>query len=434
MKHLVINIVLLVSLFAQTGQYRVSAQTNSIEFRNATVESHYPDRLIFRVEVCGLPSKARVEIHYTTDYASDTDAWWYDESYTYSDGKTQDGCAKRRHTVYTKDEVIPPFSRIEYYWSVSDGGREIGKSSSYYNFYRDTAHTWNTLANRAVIVRWHDRPESFAQEVMSIASIAYGEQAEFYGGSLNGPLTIVITNTEDEFAAWKNEADYSAGMAFPESYLTIQVVEDEIYYRDWMAEVIPHEISHVYFGNVIENGRYLERWLDEGIATYLEYTDHWEEWQDIQDAYAVDAIRPLKDIEEDFGESDEEIYYAYAQSYYAILYMDEVYGKESISTLLQEYRQGRTQGKAFDKAFGVSPEQFNKDYMTWLETRIDTAPPSTKLTEQVPLAPRSDMFWIVYTVLCLPALWFFAVGAGGIAVLWVVNELFSGKEKKKISP
>lgn len=431
MKHLILNMLLLVVLFGQTGPSRVAAQTNSIEFRNATVENLYPDRLTFRIEVCGVPSKARVKISYTTDYASETTSWWYGEDFTFSDGRTPDGCEKRRHHVHTKDEVIPPFSRIEYYWSVSDDGREISRSPSYFYFYRDPDHRWATLGDRYIMVRWHDRPESFAQDVMSIASIAYREQAEFYDGSLNVPLTIVITNTEDEFAAWQSDADYAAGMAFPESYLTIQVVEDEVDYQDWLSDVIPHEISHIYFGRLIEKQRYLPRWLDEGIATYLEYSDHWDEWLDIQDAHDAGGLRPLEELEESFGDNDADIYFGYAQSYYAILYMDEVYGKESISTLLQEYRRGGTPENAFDKAFGVSPKQFGSDYLAWLETRIETAPPSTKLPSQTPLTSGTDALWTVYTILCLSALWFFGFGAGGIAVLWVLNELFSGKEKKK---
>lgn len=431
MKYLLFNMLLLMGLYGQVGQPGLPTQQDSIEFRNAAVESHYPDRLTFRIEVCGVPRRAKVEIHYTTSYDSE---WWSGEDYTFMDGRTPDGCEKRRYYVSTKDDVIPPFSRIEYYWRVSDAGREISKSPSYYYFYRDTGHNWKTIADRNIMVRWHDRPDSFAQDVLSIASIAYHEQAEFYDGTLNVPLTIVITNTDEEFAAWKNEADYAAGMAFPESYLTIQSVEDQVDYRDWLSEVIPHEISHIYFGRLIEKQHFLPRWLDEGIATYLEYSDHWDEWRDIQGAYAADAIQPLTDLERDFGENDIEIYSSYAESYYAILYMDEVYGKESISTLLQEYSKGSTPENAFDQAFGVSPKQFSSDYMTWLETRIDTAPPSTELPGQGPLGSGAEALWTIYTVLCLSALWFFGFGAGGIAVLWVVNDLVSVKEKKKNSP
>lgn len=428
MKYLLINVLLVVGLFGQT---LLSAQADSVEFRNATVESNYPDRLTFRIEVCGVPKSAKVEIHYTTSYDSE---WWSGEDYTFMDGRTPDGCEKRRYFVSTKDDVIPPFSRIEYCWRVSDEGREISKSTSYYYFYRDGGHRWNTMADRYIMVRWHDRPQSFAQDVMSVASIAYQEQAKFYDGSLNVPLTIVITNTEEEFSAWKNGADYAAGMAFPESYLTIQVVEDQVDYQEWLHEVVPHEISHIYFGRLVEKQRYLPKWLDEGLATYLEYSDHWDEWQDIQDAHDDGAILPLTDLEYDFGESDAEIYYSYAESYYAILYMDEVYGKESISILLQEYRRGGTSENAFDTAFGVSPKQFSNEYMAWLDTRIDTAPPNTELAGQGPLDNGGETLWTLYTILCLSALWFFGFGAGGIAVLWVVNDLFSIKEKKTNLP
>ena len=93
MKQLLINMLLLVGLFGHLGQPDLPSQQNSIEFRNATVESQYPERLIFRIEVCGAPTKARVQIRYTTGLGSETDSRWSGEPFTFYDGRTPDGCA-----------------------------------------------------------------------------------------------------------------------------------------------------------------------------------------------------------------------------------------------------------------------------------------------------------------------------------------------------
>lgn len=279
MKQLFGTMLLFAVSLGHVNQADVFRQQESVEFRNPSVESHYPDSVTFRIEVCGRKEYPSTDFDYTTAQYPETDSSdWIDTGLTFYEGQTSDGCFKQKIDLDTKQLQVPPFTLIHYYWSLSEAKSRVSSSPMYVFYYTDTTRVWKTLANKHLIVRWHDRPDSFGQEVMSVASIAHRDQAELYHGSLNGPITIVITNTQEEFAAWRPGDNFAAGTAFSESYLTVQVVEGERGYQNWLYDVIPHEISHIFFGNLIEKDRALPLWLNEGLATYQEYSDHWDEW------------------------------------------------------------------------------------------------------------------------------------------------------------
>jgi hypothetical protein len=374
MRHSLLQFLLVIGLI---GSIRVShpiKKQNSIEFRNVSVESQYPDRILFRIEICGGIPDSKVWFNYTAGM-DPTEYWsWSRELYTLDNGQTSDNCDKRTFHLNAKRAEVPPFSPIRYFWSVTEGTAIRGKSSTYIYYRKDERFSWKSLKDEHLVVWWHDRSDLFGQDVMSIASRAFNDQAVFYASSLESPITIVITNTSQEFFAWQAEEDYAGGLAFPDISYTIQLVENEVGYYDWLNDVIPHEISHIYFNHLVKRYSGASDWLDEGLATYNEYSDHLADWN---------TVKSLNDLEHDFGEEPEQIDLAYSESYYAVLYMDEIYGKEAIATLLYEFSKGNGAPVAFEKAFGKHPDEFEQDFTRWLSERLKSPPPNTEVAEPI---------------------------------------------------
>jgi hypothetical protein len=426
MKHLLSIALLFTVVFGRIDH----AQAESVEFRNPTVENHYPDGITFRVEVCGREEYSSTDFDYTIDPFPKLDSEWIDAGLTFYEGQTSDGCFIQKLDLDTKPLDLPPFTVIHYYWSLGESEPGVPNSPIYAFSYRDSTLAWKSLVNRNLIVRWHDRPDSFGQEVMSIAEIAYQDQAELYNGSLEGPITIVITNTQEEFDAWRAEDDVAGGTAFPEVYLTTQVVEDEQGYENWLYDVIPHEISHIFFGNLLEKNHSLPLWLNEGFATYLEYSDHWDEWTAIRSSYGADSVWALSELEPYFRADEPDVYYAYAEGYYAVLYMYETYGDEAVSHLLSELQAGNATEIAFQHSFGVSLDQFESEYIVWLTTQIGTPPPSTALPMQTTdLDIAKQLGFSLIMIICVSPIFLVGFGVLGLGFLWVLNDIFSVKEK-----
>jgi hypothetical protein len=433
MKPLFVNALLLIGLLGRFTNPVSAIQQSTIEFRNVSVRSSFPDGITFRIEICGRSASSRAVFNYSVSPENSRTGSWVKEIWSIDEGQTSDNCDKRKFYLETKDLEIPPFAPVQYYWTVTENSTVKARSSNYIYYYRDGNHDWKTIQNKNLILWWHDRPDSFGRDIMSIASSAYQDQAKIYSMTLESPITIVVTNTLDEFFAWQPKEDSSTGMTLSDLNLTIQLVEEGVGYYGWAKDVIPHAISHIYFDHLVKGYSGASPWLEEGMATYLEYDDHYEEWKTIRDAYREDHLLPLDDLVYDFGDNDDNIDLAYAEGYYAVLYMHEEYGSGSVSILLEEFNNGATADSAFQTAFGKNPAEFEKDFMVWLKKRVETPPPSTEIQKALSKNESNLLFFSLVGLCSLP-LCFAAFGAGVLFILWKLNSKSSVKKDKTTVP
>jgi hypothetical protein len=253
---------------------------------------------------------------------------------------------------------------------------------------------------------------------MSVATRAFNDQMKFYSFSLAAPITVVIANTSDEFYAWQPQKNTMIiGEAFSKPSLTVQLVEDNDAYRDLLNGIIPHEISHVYLGHLVKENSGVPIWFNEGLAVYNEYSGHWDKWITLKAAHQKGETLALKDLDNIFGKESEQLELAYAESYYAVLYMDEVYGKNSIATLLDEYSKGTATMSAFEKSFGKAPAEFEKDFGLWLDERLETPPPNTVRPESL-LRERTAIGFILMGMACVAVL--FTMMLGGLLIVGLI--------------
>lgn len=114
--------------------------------------------------------------------------------------------------------------------------------------------------------------------------------------------------------------------------------------------------------------------------------------------------------------------------------MYEVYGDEAVSRLLGELSAGSGTNTAFKDAFGVTLDQFESEYMVWLESRILSPPPSTALPSQTTNADIAKQLGLSLIMsICFAPIFFVGFGALGLGALWVLNDIFSVKEKTNLT-
>ncbi|MCB9422316.1 MAG: hypothetical protein H6667_21110 [Ardenticatenaceae bacterium] len=262
-----------------------------------------------------------------------------------------------------------PGAAVIYHWEVTDSAGNQVHSAEQLVRYEDTRYEWQVLENEAIAVWWHDRPTSFGEDVFEIATEAVEKQRELFQADLDFQMRILIYNDFAEFAEWNGVvSEFIGGQAFVDQGITAQIVSAYGSQEQWLNDVIPHEISHLYFEQVTFNRRSNPpTWLNEGVAQYNEFGIHLGTLRDVETAAHQGDLIPLSSLEVGFGLFNESrARLAYAEALSAVTYLVETYGNDGMAALLAAYHQGMITDEAFPAALGVTPGQFEADWTIWL--------------------------------------------------------------------
>jgi hypothetical protein len=342
-----------------------------VEFKNHHAETTFLESIRFTVDLCGLPPKGSASLHVRFSHEN------WEMIPAFVDKATSSSCARGRYTYQMKD--YPPFIPIEYYWQVylPESGLYDGPHQS--ALYEDTRYQWEKLESGNIAVFWHDRRVRLGQQILAIAKKADQTQSQLFGLELKHPYRIVIFNTEEEFFGWNvDSSDYVAGESYPFYDLTVQIVKDDS--LEWLNDVIPHEISHLYFEQATYHPKpesYPPNWLNEGVAVYNEFSDHSYEDGILKKAVTRDGIIPLYELANTFGEDDDRVDLAYAEGYSAVSYLMEQYGRDGLKKLMNSYRRGVSTDEAFTSAINKTSTEFEMEWKAWLKEKYvpETVPP-----------------------------------------------------------
>lgn len=281
---------------------------------------------------------------------------------------------------FERHEVIPGLPILVSWEARDESGRRDRSEETLVRF-EDTRFDWQVIEEGAISVWWHGHPHEFGQQVFGVAATAVADQAEFFQTTLHSPIRIMIYNDQDEFAEICSHGDDAmGGKAFPEYGITAQIVPMNPVFWMWMREVIPHEISHLYFGQETTSvlGEYPPTWLDEGIAQVNEPIDHAYLADLVQPAAQESDLIPLTDLAEGFYPyHGERLDLAYAESFSAVQYLMEAHSPETLTYLFPFYRSGWSTDYAFTSVLGYDLGEFQQRWLHWLGTSMTFSPTPT---------------------------------------------------------
>lgn len=355
--------ILLVTLLLTLSSIQVSPALaqNPIAFTAAEIENHFPNEMVFRVTATS--SGADIV---SAKFAFTIEGLYGSRSYTkdpieFTPGQT----VELAYTMDTRDLTTPPMMTYLYHWEIVDADGIKHQSEDSLVRYDDNRYEWQTLENDVIGVWWHDRSESFGQTIFDIAEEAVANQKVLFQTDLDFQIKIVISNTPEEFNSWHNIGfEWVGGQTFNDFGITNQIVESENYQDAWLNGVIPHEISHIFFNQVVHNPTVnVPVWINEGVAQYNEFVSHEREMDLVETAATDGSLVPLAALEDGFGSYNvERIYLSYAEAYSSAAFLVETYGNEGLSALLAAYKKGESTDEAFQTALGISIDQFE---MKW---------------------------------------------------------------------
>ena len=145
-----------------------------------------------------------------------------------------------------------------------------------------------------------------------------------------------------------------------------------------ILRLLTHEYTHLALDEM-SGGLRLPAWIDEGLATYAEYSlglrsvrpdatraQMYASIDVVKDAAASGTLFPLTDLESgrDWnlrGDTDL-VRLQYAQSYMAVRYFIERFGSDAVAALVDRMAEGDDLPTAFEGATGVAYSGFRDDF------------------------------------------------------------------------
>ncbi|NUQ27174.1 MAG: tetratricopeptide repeat protein [Acidobacteriaceae bacterium] len=170
------------------------------------------------------------------------------------------------------------------------------------------------------------------------------------------------------------------------------------------ASTLRHELSHVYVLSATNHR--VPRWFTEGLAVHEE-TQASPEWGDRVTPEILIAIRdkkllPVAELDRGFiyPQYPAQVIVSYFQGGSICDYIGERWGEGKLLEIVHAYAKLTPTPEVIQTTLGVSAEQFDKDYMTWLDKQLGEVvrnfdPWRKQLTELAQHAKSKDYAFVL---------------------------------------
>lgn len=177
----------------------------------------------------------------------------------------------------------------------------------------------------------------------------------------------VIYRTQEEYRAKTGQPEWSGGMKLGRGVFTFEQYD--------VDSVLAHEITHIIFGEFMEGQEQKYRWLNEGLAMYIEA--HFEPGKQVNDIQAAWVSRmrevPILTLDEilrfkPYSEKarDVELWYATVADFTAFLIQNG--GAFNFSLFLKQLREGGSVDQALTQAYPGKYRSMEELYAVWRGT------------------------------------------------------------------
>ena len=196
---------------------------------------------------------------------------------------------------------------------------------------------------------------------------------EKYGFEPEAPVLIEIFDRTEDFAVRSvglPDIGPLVGICFGK---VVTLISPATLDANWQ-EILWHELVHVFTLQMTNNR--MPRWLSEGISTWeeREARPEWGRRQGIELVRAVEdeKLLPVASLNEGFtgANSNEDLGFAYFQSYLVVDFIAKEYGFEKMVELINQYALIKEESEMFSTVFGKPVEEFDADFRSWIDRRV----------------------------------------------------------------
>lgn len=248
--------------------------------------------------------------------------------------------------------------------------------------YRD--FKWKVYHAPHFDVYYYTEQEELLQKVISFAESAYDQLSQEFDYQIQKPTNLIFYETHSHFEQnneIKNFIPEGIG-AFATDLRKRMFMPTDLSDPDLWALML-HELTHIFQYHILFGGNTgrgvasgAPQWLMEGMASFMEGEESARDKMFVRDAVVNDRIPPI-------SQGGASGFFAYRFGYAVFEFMVDRWGKEGFRDFLIEFRNtlGGRVGKAVERAFQMSPADFDAEFRRWLRARylaelLETGEPS----------------------------------------------------------
>ncbi len=275
---------------------------------------------------------------------------------------------------------LPPGAKLWWHWLVSDDQGAQLESPEQTTIWLDKLHHWQVLNGGNVNLHWYSGGASFGQELHDYAAQALVRLSRDIGVSPDRPIDLYIyANTGDLKDAVLYEPSWTGGQAYPEFNIVIIGISPSD--LEWGKKTEAHEMTHVLVGHqTFSCLGFVPTWLNEGLAVYGEGGPDTLMLSTFQSALASNSLSSLRSLNGNFPEAYDQANLAYGESYSVVNFLIAQYGREKMTALLMDLRDGSTADQALQTVYG-----FDTDGLEDAWRHAIGAPQRSGSTERTPI-------------------------------------------------
>ena len=259
---------------------------------------------------------------------------------------------------------LAPGITVWWQWLVVDASGAQFTSPKQSVLWLDNLHPWQVINGGNINLHYYNGGASFAQQLHDAAAQALVRLSKDVGVSADSPVDIYIyANQTDLLASILYAPSWAGGKAFPESNIVIIGISPDL--LDWGKSTEAHELTHVLVGHLTFSCLgFLPTWLDEGLAMYGEGGATSDAQAQFEQAKAADQLPSLRSLTGAFSAESTRADLSYTEAYNVVDYLIKTYGRDKMTTLLLDLRDGQTADQALQAVYAFNVDGLDAAWRT----------------------------------------------------------------------
>lgn len=279
---------------------------------------------------------------------------------------------------------LPVGAEVWWQWEVRTKSGQSLRTERNNLVIEDPNLDWQRIENDQVLVVWSDGSQSFARQILDLATSSINRLAKEAGIEPNGKVRLTVyPSFEDLRAARLFAPEWTGGVAFPEYGVTMLGIPVDS--GDWMDDVVPHELAHLVTGQRVFNclGTGMPTWLSEGLSMYAEKAKDEADTNRLITELEANRLPPLRNLAGGFSANADQTNISYSQSGEVVRFLIREYGPDKMGALLETIQSGLRINPALQEVYGFDTDGLDNAWRSSLgftsaESQATAAPTAAR--------------------------------------------------------